>query len=161
MTEKIEALSTEKLKLYNKLLAIASIVVSIGLTALVIALKFDIFKADTSAGLRFSGIGIILLVIVLVLGLRKVKGWLKKLEYSDFRQFLLFLLSLIPLIVIIIVVELLKFHFTQTMSCIEWLIGLYALDKVILYFKSFFEYELEIVKKAKEQNKIESRRTRL
>lgn len=161
MTEKIEALTTEKLKLYNKLLAIASIVVSIGLTALVIALKFDVFKADTSAGLRFSGIGIILLTIVLILGLKKVNGFIKKLEYSDFRQFLLFLISLIPLIVVLIITELLKFHFEQTISCLEWLIALYAIDKIILYIKSFFEYELEIVKKAKEQNKIQNRQTML
>ena len=161
MTEKIEALTTEKLKLYNKLLAIASIVVSIGLTALVIALKFDVFKADTSAGLRFSGIGIILLTIVLILGLKKVNGFIKKLEYSDFRQFLLFLISLIPLIVVLIITELLKFHFEQTISCLEWLIALYVIDKIILYIKSFFEYELEIVKKAKEQNKIQNRQTML
>ena len=39
------------------------------------------------------------------------------------------------------------------MDCIEWIIAFFAMDKLILYFKSFFEYELEIVKKAKEANK--------
>ena len=49
----------------------------------------------------------------------------------------------------------------QTMNCIEYIIALFAVDKLVLYFKSFFEYEIEIIKKAKEAERIDRRRENL
>ena len=47
------------------------------------------------------------------------------------------------------------------MDCIEYIIALFAVDKLVLYFKSFFEYEVEIIKKAKEAERIDRRRENL
>lgn len=160
LSERIEALSVKKLKVFNLILGILSIIFSMGLTSLIIADKFHLFTVSSPA-LKWTATGLILLIIVGIASMKKISKWVKGLGYSDFRQFVLFLISLIPLLILTIITGLLKNHFIQTMDCIEWIIAFFAMDKLILYFKSFFEYELEIVKKAKEVNKVESRRARL
>lgn len=161
MVEKIEALSVEQLKRGNRLLGFASALVSMGLTSLVIALNFGILKPNTSGAARWTGIGLILFIIVFIAGLRKISKWIKGLEYSDLRQFILLLISFVPIIISAVVAGLINYHFEKTIQCIYWLIGLFAADKIVLYYKSFFEYELEIVKKAKEAEKIDKRRAKL
>ena len=160
MQQKIETLTVKQLKLWNLVLSALSILFSMVFTSLIIASKFQLFKTNSPA-LNWTATGIILLIIVGVYSLKKVNKWVKKLEYSDFRQFVLFLLSLVPLVILVVIVGLMKNHFVQTMDCIVYIIALFAVDKVILYFKSFFEYELDIVKEAKKKNRIESRQARL
>ena len=134
--------------MWNLILAGLSILFSMVLTSVVIADKFQLFKVSSSA-LKWTATGLILFIIVGIASMKKISKWIKKLEYSDFRQFILFIVSLIPLIILTIIVGLLKNHSIQTMDCIEYIIALFAVDKLVLYFKSFFEYEVEIIKKSK------------
>lgn len=159
-SERVANMPVKKIKLWNLILAALSIIVSMGLTSLVIADKFKLFTASSPA-LKWTATGLILLIIVGIASMKKISKWIKKLEYSDFRQFILFIVSLIPLIILTIIVGLLKNHSMQTMDCIEYIIALFAVDKLVLYFKSFFEYEVEIIKKAKEAERIDKRRENL
>lgn len=159
-SERVANMPVKKIKLWDLILAALSIIVSMGLTSLVIADKFKLFTVSSPA-LKWTATGLILLIIVGIASMKKISKWIKKLEYSDFRQFILFIVSLIPLIILTIIVGLLKNHSMQTMDCIEYIIALFAVDKLVLYFKSFFEYEIEIIKKAKEAERIDHRRGNL
>lgn len=159
-SQRVADLPVKKIKMWNLILAALSIIVSMGLTSLVIADKFKLFTVSSPA-LKWTATGLILLIIVGIASMKKISKWIKGLDYSDFRQFVLFLVSLIPLIILTVIVGLLKNHSIQTMNCIEYIIALFAVDKLILYFKSFFEYELEITKKAKEAQRIDHRRANL
>lgn len=159
-SEKVANMSVKQIKTWNLILAILSTVFSMVLTSLVIADKFELFRVSSPA-LKWTATGLILLIIIGIASMKKISKWIRKLEYSDFRQFVLFLISLIPLIILAIIVGLLKNHFENTMNCIEYIIALFAVDKLILYFKSFFEYEIEIIKKAKEAERIDRRRENL
>ena len=159
-SQRVADLPVKKIKMWNLILAGLSILFSMVLTSVVIADKFQLFKVSSSA-LKWTATGLILFIVVGVSTMKKVSKWIKKLEYSDFRQFILFIVSLIPLLILTIIVGLLKNHTIQTMNCIEYIIAFFAVDKLVLYFKSFFEYEIEIIKKAKEAERVDRRRENL
>ena len=89
-SQRVAEMPVKKIKMWNLILAFGlSILFSMVLTSVVIADKFQLFKVSSSA-LKWTATGLILFIIVGIASMKKISKWIKKLEYSDFRQFILF-----------------------------------------------------------------------
>lgn len=154
----------KKLRLYSLIFNLIYFFISLIVPIIIVGCRYKIFSSNV---IRLTGCGWILAIFVAVVGFRIINKLLNKLPESTFNEqrvkyTLLGIKALVVPILLLIAMQLLKNDFDLAYSTMWWCLFSFSFGIGIDFTCiKYLDRELELRKKAKEQNEIDIRKEAL